>query len=287
MEVNMAIRIVTDSTSDMPKELAEKYKIKIAPLRVNFGEESFLDGVELTNEEFYKRLGQSKELPTTSQVNPGEFVDIFNEILDAGDEIIGIFISTGLSGTYHSAEIARDMIKSDKIHILDSKGVTAMTSLMSIEAAKMAQKGKSTHEIMSLLEKMIENMKTMFIIDTLEYLVKGGRLSKAQGTIGGLLNVKPIIRVLDTIETVTKVRGRAKGIKYIMDWLYSQQFELSDKTVFVVNSNDQAFADKIKTCLLENFQVGQILEAQIGAVVGTHAGPGCGGIVFCDMDIQE
>lgn len=283
----MAIRIVTDSTSDMPKELAEKYKIKIAPLRVNFGEESFLDGVELTNEEFYKRLGQSKELPTTSQVNPGEFVDIFNEILDAGDEIIGIFISTGLSGTYHSAEIARDMIKSDKIHILDSKGVTAMTSLMSIEAAKMAQKGKSTHEIMSLLEKMIENMKTMFIIDTLEYLVKGGRLSKAQGTIGGLLNVKPIIRVLDTIETVTKVRGRAKGIKYIMDWLYSQQFELSDKTVFVVNSNDQAFADKIKTCLLENFQVGQILEAQIGAVVGTHAGPGCGGIVFCDMDIQE
>ncbi len=283
----MAIRIVTDSTSDMPKELAEKYKIKIAPLRVNFGEESFLDGVELTNEEFYKRLGQSKELPTTSQVNPGEFVDIFNEILDAGDEIIGIFISTGLSGTYHSAEIARDMIKSDKIHILDSKGVTAMTSLMSIEAAKMVQKGKNADQIMSLLDKMIENMKTMFIIDTLEYLVKGGRLSKAQGTIGGLLNVKPIIRVMDVIETVTKVRGRAKGIKYIMDWLYSQQFELSDKTVFVVNSNDQAFADKIKTCLLENFQVGQILEAQIGAVVGTHAGPGCGGIVFCDMDIQE
>jgi len=283
----MAIRIVTDSTSDMPKELAEKYKIKIAPLRVNFGEESFLDGVELTNEEFYKRLGQSKELPTTSQVNPGEFVDIFNEILDAGDEIIGIFISTGLSGTYHSAEIARDMIKSDKIHILDSKGVTAMTSLMSIEAAKMVQKGKNADQIMALLEKMIENMKTMFIIDTLEYLVKGGRLSKAQGTIGGLLNVKPIIRVMDVIETVTKVRGRAKGIKYIMDWLYSQQFELSDKTVFVVNSNDQAFADKIKTCLLENFQVGQILEAQIGAVVGTHAGPGCGGIVFCDMDIQE
>ncbi|SHI84066.1 EDD domain protein, DegV family [Dethiosulfatibacter aminovorans DSM 17477] len=282
----MAIRIVTDSTSDMPKEIAKKYNIKIAPLRVNFGEESFLDGVELTNEEFYKKLATAKELPTTSQVNPGEFVDIFNEILDEGDEVIGIFISSDLSGTYSSAKIAQDMIKSDKIHILDSRGVTAMTTLMSIEAAKMAEKGKSAAEIMELLKKMVENMKTMFIIDTLEYLVKGGRLSAVQGAIGGLLNVKPIIQVNGVVETVTKVRGRAKGIKYIMDWLYSSQFDLSNKTVFIVNSNDQAFGDKIKTVLLENFKVGEILEAPIGAVVGTHAGPGCAGLLFCDMDIQ-
>jgi DegV family protein with EDD domain len=282
----MAIRIVTDSTSDLPKVLANIYNIKIAPLRVNFGEESFLDGVELTNEEFYEKLGQAKQLPTTSQVNPGEFVDIFNEILDAGDEIIGIFISTGLSGTYGSAEIARDMIKSDKIHILDSKGVTAMTSLMSIEAARMVEKGKNASEIMEILEKMVEKMKTMFIIDTLEYLVKGGRLSKAQGAIGGLLNVKPIIRVQGVVESVTKVRGRAKGIKYVMDWLYGEQFDLSKKTVFIVNSNDQAFSDKIKASLMENFEIGEILEAQIGSVVGTHVGPGCSGIVFCDMDME-
>ena len=281
----MAIRIVTDSTSDMPKELANKYNITIAPLSVNFGEESFLDGVELTNKEFYKKLSEAGELPTTSQVNPGEFVNIFNEILDAGDEVIGIFISTGLSGTYGSAEIAKDMIKSDKIHILDSKGVTAMTSIMSIEAAKMAEKGKSASEIMEMLNKMTANMKTMFIIDTLEYLVKGGRLSKAQGAIGGLLNVKPIIRVNGVVETVTKVRGRAKGVKYLVDWLNKGQFDLSNKTVFIVNSNDQAFSDKIRSTLLENFKVGEILEAQIGAVVGTHAGPGCAGIVFCNMDI--
>jgi DegV family protein with EDD domain len=242
--------------------------------------------VELTNEEFYEKLGQAKQLPTTSQVNPGEFVDIFNEILDAGDEIIGIFISTGLSGTYGSAEIARDMIKSDKIHILDSKGVTAMTSLMSIEAARMVEKGKNASEIMEILEKMVEKMKTMFIIDTLEYLVKGGRLSKAQGAIGGLLNVKPIIRVQGVVESVTKVRGRAKGIKYVMDWLYGEQFDLSKKTVFIVNSNDQAFSDKIKASLMENFEIGEILEAQIGSVVGTHVGPGCSGIVFCDMDME-
>jgi DegV family protein with EDD domain len=282
----MAIRIVTDSTSDLPKVLASKYNIKIAPLSVNFGEESFLDGVELTNEDFYKKLSESEQLPTTSQVNPGDFVNIFNEILDAGDEIIGIFISTGLSGTYGSAEIARDMIKSDNIHIIDSKGVTAMTSLMSIEASKMAEKGKSASEIMGILEKMVENMQTRFIIDTLEYLVKGGRLSKAQGAIGGLLNVKPIIRVQGVVESVTKVRGRAKGIKYIMDWLYGEQFDLSNKTVFIVNSNDQAFSDKLKASLLENFEVGEILEAQIGAVVGTHAGPGCSGVVFCDMDME-
>lgn len=282
----MAIRIVTDSTSDMPKEIADKYNIKIAPLSVNFGEESFLDGVELTNEEFYRKLATAKDLPTTSQVNPGKFVDMFNEILDDGDEVIGIFISSDLSGTYASAEIARDMIKSDKIHILDSRGVTAMTTLMSIEAAKLADKGKNASEIMGMLGKMVENMKTMFIIDTLEYLVKGGRLSPVQGAIGGLLNVKPIIRVNGVVETVTKVRGRAKGIKYLMDWVKNSQFDLSGKTVFIVNSNDQAFSDKIRKSLLENFKVGEILEAQIGAVVGTHAGPGCAGIVFCDTDIE-
>lgn len=281
----MAIRIVTDSTSDLPKALADKYNIKIAPLRVNFGEESFLDGVELSNEDFYKKLASSDELPSTSQVNPNEFLDIFKEILDNGDQVIGIFISTDLSGTYASAKIAKDTLKSDRIHILDSKGVTAMTSLMSIEAAKMADKGKSSAYIMEMLENMVKNMKSLFIIDTLEYLVKGGRLSKAQGAIGGLLNVKPIIKVNGIVESVTKVRGRAKGIKYIMDWLYSEQFNLSNKTVFIVNSNDPAFGNKLKTSLLENFEVGEIHEAQIGSVVGTHAGPGCTGIVFCDMDI--
>jgi DegV family protein with EDD domain len=281
----MAIKIVTDSTSDMPSSLAQKYDIRIAPLRVNFGEESYLDGVELKTEDFYKKLAQSKELPTTSQVNPGEFEDIFNEILKNGDEVIGIFISKDLSGTYASAKIAKDMIGSDKIHLIDSRGVTAIISLLAIEASKMAEQNFNAEEITAKITEMSKNIKSIFLIDTLTYLVKGGRLSKAQGMAGSLLNIKPIIQVKDGIlETIFKARGRAKGIKWMIDNLKECNYDLSKKTVFVVNSNDPELGQKFKDSLLENFEVGEILEAQIGSVVGTHAGPSCGGIVFCELD---
>jgi DegV family protein with EDD domain len=281
----MSIRIVTDSTSDLPESLAQKYNIKVAPLRVNFGEVSYLDGVELKTEDFYKKLAESKELPSTSQVNPGEFENIFNEILAQGDEIIGIFIAKELSGTYASAKIAKDMLGSEKIHLVDSRGVTAIMSILVIEASRMANKGFSAQEIVSRIENMAENMKSAFLIDTLTYLVKGGRLSKTQGFAGSLLNIKPIIQVKDgVVETIQKARGRAKGIKWIIDNLKEGGYDLSNKTVFVVNSNDLNLGEKIKETLLEDFQVGELLEAQIGSVVGTHAGPGCGGIVFCEID---
>jgi DegV family protein with EDD domain len=281
----MSIRIVTDSTSDLPESLAQKYNIKVAPLRVNFGEVSYLDGVELKTKDFYKKLAESKELPSTSQVNPGEFENIFNEILAQGDEIIGIFIAKELSGTYASAKIAKDMLGSEKIHLVDSRGVTAIMSILVIEASRMANKGFSAQEIVSRIENMAENMKSAFLIDTLTYLVKGGRLSKTQGFAGSLLNIKPIIQVKDgVVETIQKARGRAKGIKWIIDNLKEGGYDLSNKTVFVVNSNDLDLGEKIKEALLEDFQVGELLEAQIGSVVGTHAGPGCGGIVFCEID---
>ncbi|MBN2287235.1 MAG: DegV family protein [Tissierellales bacterium] len=281
----MAIRIVTDSTSDLPVSLAEQYNIKVAPLRVNFGETSYLDGVDLKTEDFYHQLTSSKELPTTSQVNPGEFEEIFKEILDQGDEIIGIFIAKELSGTYASAKIAKDTLKSDKVHLIDSRGVTAMISIMCVVASRMAEEGKSVSEIKEKVEHMAEHMKSAFLIDTLTYLVKGGRLSKAQGVAGSLLNVKPIIRVKDgVIDTIHKARGRAKGIKWLIDNIKEEGHDLSNKTVFIVNSNDPELGQKIKAALLAEFTVGEVLETQIGSVVGTHAGPGCGGITFCTLD---
>jgi DegV family protein with EDD domain len=177
------------------------------------------------------------------------------------------------------------MLGSEKIHLVDSRGVTAIMSILVIEASRMANKGFSAQEIVSRIENMAENMKSAFLIDTLTYLVKGGRLSKTQGFAGSLLNIKPIIQVKDgVVETIQKARGRAKGIKWIIDNLKEGGYDLSNKTVFVVNSNDLDLGEKIKEALLEDFQVGELLEAQIGSVVGTHAGPGCGGIVFCEID---
>ncbi|HBH13510.1 MAG: DegV family protein [Clostridiales bacterium 38_11] len=281
----MSIKLVTDSTSDLPIELVEKLGIKVLPLRVNFKEKSYLDGIELKPEEFYEKLVTAKELPTTSQVTPGEFVEIFQQLLDDGHEVLGIFIAKELSGTFSSASLAKDTIGSDKIHIFDSRGVNAMIGLMLIEAAKMIQAGASAEDIMKRIQLMSKNMKCIIMIDTLKYLVKGGRLSKTQGAAGGLLNLKPIIKIEDgVVETIHKARGTAKAVKWIMDWVKEGGYVLSNKTVFVVNSNDFEFGERIKKTLVENFKVKEVIQAQIGSVVGTHSGPGCGGIIFCAID---
>ncbi|MBV1756205.1 MAG: DegV family protein [Dethiosulfatibacter sp.] len=281
----MSIKLVTDSTSDLPKELVDKLGVKVVPLSVNFPERSYLDGIELKPEEFYEKLVTAKELPTTSQVNPGEFVEVFQKLLDDGHEVLGIFLAKELSGTFSAATIAKDTIGSNKIHVFDSRGVNAMTGLMLMEASKMIQTGASVEDIMKRIQLMSENMKSVIMIDTLKYLVKGGRLSKTQGAAGSLLNLKPIIKIEDgVVETIHKARGKTKAVKWIMDWIKEGGYDLSNKTVFVVNSNDFEFGDRIKNTLLENFKVKEVIQAQIGSVVGTHSGPGCGGIMFCAID---
>jgi len=139
----MSIKIVTDSTCDLPKEFVEKYDIKVVPLSVNFGDDSYLDGIEISNKEFYDRLRSSDKLPTTSQVSPGEFVEVFNEILDKGDEVLGIFLAKEFSGTSPSAKIAKDMTKSDKIHLIDSRGVTGTLAAVVLAAGDLIQRDLS------------------------------------------------------------------------------------------------------------------------------------------------
>ncbi len=282
----MSIKIVTDSTSDLPKDLVEKYNIKVVPLSVNFGQESYLDGIEISNKEFYKKLRSSDKLPTTSQINPGEFVEVFNEILNSGDEILGIFLAKEFSGTFPSAEIAKDIIKSDKIHLIDSRGVTGVLASVVLAAADLVERGLSMENIELRLEEHIRNSKSLIIVDTLEYLVKGGRISKATGAIGSVLSVKPILKIENgKLERLTKVRGRKKGIKWIIEWVKDNSFDLSDKRVFVLDTDDPDFHESIKKALEKNFEVGEIVDIEVGAVVGTHGGPGCGGICFINEKI--
>ena len=281
----MAIRLVTDSTCDLPEALVKQLDVTVVPLRVTFGETTYLDGVELTKAAFYEKLAASDTLPFTSQVNPNEFVEVFEKILDEGDEVLGVFIANELSGTFQSATIAKDTLKSDKIHLVDSRGVNAMMGLLLIEASKMIQSGKTVESILERLDLMRQNMESAIMIDTLKYLVKGGRLSKTQGAAGSLLNLKPIIEIRNgVVNTIHKARGKTKAVKCIMDWIKDNQFDLSNKTVFVINSNDPEMGLKIKETLLSQFAVKEVVDAQIGSVVGTHSGPGCGGIMFCNVD---
>jgi DegV family protein with EDD domain len=282
----MSIKIVTDSTCDLPKELVEKYDIKVVPLSVNFGDDSYLDGIEISNKEFYDRLRNSDKLPTTSQVSPGEFVEVFKEILDKDDEVLGIFLAKEFSGTFPSAKIAKDIIKSDKIHLIDSRGVTGALAAIVLAAGDLVQRGLSIENIELRLDEFIRNSESVLVIDTLEYLVKGGRISKAQGAIGSVLSVKPVLTIGDgKLDTLAKVRGRKKGIKWMIDWVKDNRFDLSDKRVFILDTDDPKFHQDIKDALLENFEVGEIIDIEVGAVVGTHSGPGCGGICFINEKI--
>jgi DegV family protein with EDD domain len=277
---------VTDSTCDLPREFVEKYDIKVVPLSVNFGDDSYLDGIEISNKEFYDRLRNSDKLPTTSQVSPGEFVEVFNEILDKDDEVLGIFLAKEFSGTFPSAKIAKDIIKSDKIHLIDSRGVTGALAAVVLAAGDLIQRGLSIENIELRLNEFIRNSESILVIDTLEYLVKGGRISKAQGAIGSVLSVKPVLTIGDgKLDTLAKVRGRKKGIKWMIDWVKDNRFDLSDKRVFILDTDDPKFHQDIKDALLENFEVGEIIDIEVGAVVGTHSGPGCGGICFINEKI--
>lgn len=282
----MSIKIVTDSTCDLPREFVEKYDIKVVPLSVNFGDDSYLDGIEISNKEFYDRLRNSDKLPTTSQVSPGEFVEVFNEILDKDDEVLGIFLAKEFSGTFPSAKIAKDIIKSDKIHLIDSRGVTGALAAVVLAAGDLIERGLSIENIELRLNEFIRNSESILVIDTLEYLVKGGRISKAQGAIGSVLSVKPVLTIGDgKLDTLAKVRGRKKGIKWMIDWVKDNRFDLSDKRVFILDTDDPKFHQDIKDALLENFEVGEIIDIEVGAVVGTHGGPGCGGICFINEKI--
>jgi len=282
----MSIKIVTDSTCDLPREFVEKYDIKVVPLSVNFGDDSYLDGIEISNKEFYDRLRNSDKLPTTSQVSPGEFVEVFKEILDKDDEVLGIFLAKEFSGTLPSAKIAKDIIKSDKIHLIDSRGVTGALAAVVLAAGDLIQRGLSIENIELRLNEFIRNSESILVIDTLEYLVKGGRISKAQGAIGSVLSVKPVLTIGDgKLDTLAKVRGRKKGIKWMIDWVKDNRFDLSDKRVFILDTDDPKFHQDIKNALLNNFEVGEIIDIEVGAVVGTHGGPGCGGICFINEKI--
>lgn len=282
----MSIKIVTDSTCDLPREFVEKYDIKVVPLSVNFGDDSYLDGIEISNKEFYDKLRNSDKLPTTSQVSPGEFVEVFKEILDKNDEVLGIFLAKEFSGTFPSAKIAKDIIKSDKIHLIDSRGVTGALAAIVLAAGDLVQRGLSIENIELRLDEFIRNSESVLVIDTLEYLVKGGRISKAQGAIGSVLSVKPVLTIGDgKLDTLAKVRGRKKGIKWMIDWVKDNRFDLSDKRVFILDTDDPKFHQDIKDALLNNFEVGEIIDLEVGAVVGTHGGPGCGGICFINEKI--
>ncbi|MGQ9625999.1 MAG: DegV family protein [Anaerolineae bacterium] len=278
------IKIVTDSTAYLLPDQIQKYDIRVVPLKVLFGERSFREGVELSTEEFYRMLAESKELPTTSQPSSGEFLEIYSELASAGHEIISIHISSKLSGTISSATDARKMLLEKepeaKIAIVDSLSTSAGLAMEVLAAAHAAQEGRSAEEILTVLENMVKEIKLFFVVDTLEYLHRGGRIGGAAALFGTLLKIKPILHLKDgRVEPLDRARTKRKALQRLLELA---EEEIGGCPAHIILAHGDAFEDMV--ALEEEVRARlnflDIQRTEIGPVIGTHAGPGVVGLAF-------
>ena len=279
----MAIKIVTDSTSYISDEYIKKYDIKLVSLNVIINGVSSRE-IDIENEVFYEEIKNSKEIPKSSQPIPNEMLNTFKEIVEDGDSIVGIFLSSKMSGTYSNANMIKDMILEDypdaEIHILDSKTNCMQMGFAVIEAARTASEGKSINEVINAANHVINNSRFLFTPETLEYLKKGGRIGGAAALFGNVLQIKPILTVVNGETSVfKKVRTRKKAIEEIVKTVL-EEIEakgLGDIVVHHINCQE----DGLKLAKALENKLGKKVEIQsIGPVIGVHVGPGSIGIAY-------
>ena len=276
------IRIITDSTSDMNKKRVEQLGVCVVPLTVNFGNKAYIDGVELSNEDFYDKLVHAQELPTTSQVNPADFETVFKEYVDDGDEIVGLFISSKLSGTYQSAVIARESVSAERIYLVDTLTVSFGLSLMVEIAVKLRDQGYEAKHIADTLRNLSKKNRLIASLDTLKYLKMGGRLSATSAFVGSILGISPIITLTDGEVTVLgKARGQKGAIRFLLE--YMQEHGRNEAyPVSFGHSNSYEALEKCMEAFDPYLGETEVLTGNIGSVVGTHSGPGAVGVAYIE-----
>lgn len=280
----MSIAIITDSTCDIPISLIKKYGIIELPLTVHFGSEEFKDRVDITSEEFYKRLVTGTELPSTSQVNPGSFADIYKSELEKGNTIISIHISSELSGTYQSAVIAKHSLgDDDRISLIDSRTTTIALGMVVLKAAELSIQGVNQKDIVKEINEYVKKVRILIAVDTLKYLKKGGRLTGAQALIGDMLNIKPILTVEDgKVVVIEKVRGKKKVNKRMIELMKEKIGSRAGQIISVANARCPDTIEEIKKLIAVEFYNTEFIDTEVGSVIATHVGPGAYGVVFVE-----
>ncbi len=277
------IKILTDSTSDLDKGTREKNNIHMIPLNVYFGEKSYKDGIDILPEEFYKELQTNPDHPKTSQPTPEDFKTKYEELLKDNNEVISIHLSSKMSGTIQSANIAKKELNTDKIHIIDSEIITHLLGLITIECSKAAEKGMKAKEIVEMVTRIKSDMHLYFVVDTLEFLQKGGRIGKASAIIGGLLNIKPILQVKDgEVCPFEKIRGTKKALARMTELLsnYLEKHKGDEIKVALAHAAGPELLNQLTDRLNKVYDCSKATIGQIGPVVGAHAGPGALAICF-------
>ena len=282
------IRILTDSASDILPAEAEQLGVTVIPLNVTLEDGTILrDGVDMTPSAYYEILAGCRKLPTTSQPSPELFENFFLEAAAAGDEVIGIFLSHALSGTYQCAKLAADMANVDNVLFVDSGHVCLSEALLVRLAVQLRDSGKTAGQIAAILEHAKEHLHLVAAIDDLKYLRKGGRLPAAVAVAGGMLGIKPLITIQDG---KVAMAGKARGLPGAYVALFKKVEEMGGINPafpalagYTVSSRE---VTPIQTYLRDNLQQEDLLVRQIGCVIGTHAGPGAFGIAFFDKTLK-
>jgi DegV family protein with EDD domain len=271
----MGIRIITDSTSDMSIKEAAQMNITLVPLKVIFGDKEYKEGVEITIDGFYEKLVKAERLPTTSQPSPDDFLEHFKEGKAAGDSIIVLVISAKLSGTYQSAMIAKEMVDYEDIHIIDSSTATCALRILVEQASKLRDEGLTAEDIVAKIMDIKDRVVLLAMVDTLEFLHKGGRLTKSSAILGTLLKFKPLLTVKDgLVSAVGKERGVNKAIGRLADMIDENGGIDSSYPVHLGYTAQDDQCKLLRDKITEKYGLKGLKMYPVGCVVGTHAGPG-------------
>ena len=272
--------ILTDSTCDIEREYLDTLDVKAVPLKVIFGQESFLDGIDLTKKEFFEKLAASDVNPTTSQPSPEDFLTLFETYRQQWAQIVYIGISSVLSGTVQSAKIAKEMCGYNHIYIVDSLTTTAGLELLVREACKMRDSGMPARNIASEIEKLVPKTRIYAYVDTLKYLVRGGRLSKTAGAIGGALGIKPLITVADgSVASIGTARGQKNAFEKLCEIVKTADIDTDRPMVLTFTENEENM-HMLEMYMQEKGVVYPWLYSEVGSVIGAHVGPGAAAAAY-------
>lgn len=277
------IKIVTDSACDLDLDVLDDLGVHMIPITVYFGDKIYYDRESITTEMFYDNLKKSEELPKTSQITPAIFAENFKKYIEEGYHIICICFSSKLSGTYQSACVAKEMLETDDIDVVDSKSASVGFGLIVREAALMVKEGKTREEIIDRITYMKDRMEHIFAVGSLDMLKKGGRITRVQAVVGNILGVKPILQIEDgAIIPYEKARGKKAVVKKMVETVKNRGFEVEKQLVGLNFAGKESFEllDALKEEIRNEFGIKEFFVSEIGAAIGSHAGPGTVSVFF-------
>ncbi|SDY85255.1 DegV family protein [Tindallia californiensis] len=273
------MKIITDSSSDLPKDLKDKNEIIVIPMSIEVDGAEYIDGVDLSHNDFYKKMEKSKSLPKTSQPSTGTFLNVYQQFIEADEEIISIHMSSEISGTYEGAMIAAKEIGRN-IHVFDSRLGTMGTGLVTVKAAQLARKGFSCKKIISILEAYRSNVNVVGYLDSLKNAVKGGRVNPSKRIITELMNIKPITKIINgQVKVVYYARGKQKTYQYLLDMINDSICSYESVKLVIVHCDAEKEAMRLQSMITEQTGIKDITVTTMGPVNSTHVG--IGGISIC------